>query len=133
MLQIRLKAYQSFLKLKNPSWGPDLSFINFDDYIYYASSVDKVNTNWDEVPAKIKATFQKLNVNEHEAKLLSGTNNQYDSEVVYHSLIKELADKKVIFSNIETAIKDHPALVKKYFGKLVSANDNKYAALNTAV
>jgi Fe-S cluster assembly protein SufB len=85
------------------------------------------------VPEKIKNTFQKLNVGVKEAQLLSGTNNQYDSEVIYHSLIKELEAKKVIFTNIETAIKKYPRLVQKYFGKLVSYNDNKYAALNTAV
>jgi Fe-S cluster assembly protein SufB len=85
------------------------------------------------VPEKIKNTFQKLNVGEQEAKLLSGTNDQYDSEVVYHTLIQELKDKKVIFTNIESAIKQYPELVKKYFGKLVPYTDNKYAALNTAV
>ncbi|MDR1234538.1 MAG: Fe-S cluster assembly protein SufB [Mycoplasmataceae bacterium] len=132
MLNIRLKAYRAFLKLKNPKWGPKLEFINFDDYIYYASSV-KTNPKWSEIPEKIKDTFKKLNVHEADAKFLSGANNQYDSESIYHQVIQELKDKKVIFTNIETAIKEHPELVKKYFGKLVPYIDNKYAALNTAV
>jgi Fe-S cluster assembly protein SufB len=85
------------------------------------------------VPEKIKDTFKKLNVGESEAKLLSGTNNQYDSEVVYHNLIQELEDKKVIFTNIETAIQKYPDLVKEYFGQIIPYTDNKYAALNTAV
>ncbi|MDR0985725.1 MAG: Fe-S cluster assembly protein SufB [Mycoplasmataceae bacterium] len=132
MLEIRLKAYHTFLKLKNPKWGPNLSFINFNDYIYYSSPV-KVNPKWEEIPDKVKDTFKKLNVSEVHAQYLSGTNNQYDSESIYHKVIKELNDKHVIFTNIETAIKEHPVLVKRYFGKLVSYTDNKYAALNTAV
>ena len=135
MLNIRLKAYKVFLKLKNPKWGPDLSFINFDEYIYYASSIgsEYYKTSWDEVPEKIKKQFEELNVPENEAKYFSGVNNQYDSDTVYHQLKDELKKKKVIFTNIETAITEHPSLVKKYFGKLVPFSDNKYAALNTAV
>ena len=135
MLNIRLKAYKVFLKLKNPKWGPDLSFINFNEYIYYASSIgsEYYKTSWDEVPEKIKKQFKELNVPEYEAKYFSGVNNQYDSDTVYHQLKDELKKKKVIFTNIETAIAEHPSLVKKYFGKLVPFSDNKYAALNTAV
>ena len=135
MLNIRLKAYKVFLKLKNPKWGPDLSFINFNEYIYYASSIgsEYYKTSWDEVPEKIKKQFEELNVPENEAKYFSGVNNQYDSDTVYHQLKDELKKKKVIFTNIETAITEHPSLVKKYFGKLVPFSDNKYAALNTAV
>lgn len=135
MLNIRLNAYKVFLKLKNPKWGPDLSFINFSEYIYYASSIgsEYYKTSWDEVPEKIKKQFEELNVPENEAKYFSGVNNQYDSDTVYHRLKDELKKKKVIFTNIETAITEHPSLVKKYFGKLVPFSDNKYAALNTAV
>ena len=135
MLNIRLKAYKVFLKLKNPKWGPDLSFIDFNEYIYYASSIgsEYYKTSWDEVPEKIKKQFEELNVPENEAKYFSGVNNQYDSDTVYHQLKDELKKKKVIFTNIETAITEHPSLVKKYFGKLVPFSDNKYAALNTAV
>ena len=135
MLNIRLNAYKVFLKLKNPKWGPDLSFINFNEYIYYASSIgsEYYKTSWDEVPEKIKKQFEELNVPENEAKYFSGVNSQYDSDTVYHQLKDELKKKKVIFTNIETAITEHPSLVKKYFGKLVPFSDNKYAALNTAV
>lgn len=135
MLDIRLNAYKAFLKLKNPKWGPDLNFINFDEYIYYASSIGSkyYKTSWDEVPEKIKKQFQKLNILENEAKYFSGVNNQYDSDTVYHQLKYELKSKNVIFTNIETAIDKYPNLVKKYFGKLVPFSDNKYAALNTAV
>lgn len=135
MLNIRLNAYKVFLKLKNPKWGPDLSFINFNEYIYYASSIgsEYYKTSWDEVPEKIKKQFEELNVPENEVKYFSGVNNQYDSDTVYHRLKDELKKKKVIFTNIETAITEHPSLVKKYFGKLVPFSDNKYAALNTAV
>ena len=135
MLDIRLNAYKVFLKLKNPKWGPDLNFIKFDEYIYYASSIgsEYYKTSWNEVPEKIKKQFEELNVPENEAKYFSGVNNQYDSDTVYHQLKDELKNKNVIFTNIETAIVEHPDLVKKYFGKLVPFGDNKYAALNTAV
>lgn len=136
MLNIRLAAYEKFNLLKNPtSWGPDLSFIDFDKYIYYASSLGEnyYKNSWDEIPDEIKTAFEKLKVPEHEAKYFSGVNSQYDSETIYHKLKTELDDKHVIFTNIETAIKEYPELVKKYFGKLVPFSDNKYAALNTAV
>ena len=136
MLNIRLAVYEKFNLLKNPtSWGPDLSFIDFDKYIYYASSLGEnyYKNSWDEIPDEIKTTFEKLKVPEHEAKYFSGVNSQYDSETIYHKLKTELDDKHVIFTNIETAIKEYPELVKKYFGKLVPFSDNKYAALNTAV
>jgi Fe-S cluster assembly protein SufB len=133
MLDIRLKAYAKFLEIPNPAWGPDLSFINFNDYQYYSSPIDKEPNTWEDIPEKIKDTFNKLGVGAQEARFFSGVNNQYDSESIYHELEQELEQKKVIFTNIETAMKTHPDLVKKYFGKLVDYADNKYAALNTAV
>lgn len=134
MLEKRLKAYQAFKSIPNPKWGPDLSFIDFNDYIYYSSAITgSYKTKWSEVPKNIKDTFKKLNVDENHAKVLSGVNDQFDSESVYHSLEQELKQKKVIFTNIETALKLYPKLVKKYFGTLVPFTDNKYAALNTAV
>ena len=135
MLNIRLNAYKVFKKMKNPKWGPDLSFIDFNEYIYYASSLNNefYKTSWNDVPKKIKKQFDELGVPEREAKYFSGVNNQYDSETIHHQLKKELDDKHVIFTNIETALLKYPNLVKKYFGKLVPFTDNKYAALNTAV
>ena len=133
MLQNRLQAYEIFQKLKNPSWGPDLSHINFNDYTYYVANNRNVSTKWSDVPSKIRQTFKKLKVTDAEAKFLSGVNNQYDSEVVYNKIQNDLKKMKVIFCNIEKALQICPNLVKKYFGKLVPASDNKYAALNTAV
>lgn len=133
MLEIRLEGYRNFLKLNNPSWGPSLDFINFDDYIYYNSSNKKTEQDWEKVPQEIKDTFKKLGIPEAEAKFLNGVSAQYDSETVYKKLQDELEQKGVIFTNVETAVLKYPDLVKKYFGTLVSSNDNKYAALNTAV
>ena len=131
--EFREKSYQEFLKIQNPNWGPNLNFINFDDYIYYASATNKNATNWDEVPEKIKQTFNKLGIQESEAKYLNGVATQYDSEMVYHSLLEELKEKNVIFTDPNTAAKEYPEIFQKYFGKLVPPNDNKYAALNSAV
>lgn len=133
MLQKRLQAYEIFCKLKNPKWGPNLDHINFNDYIYYATETNKTASKWEDVPNKIKKTFKKLKIAEAEAKFLSGVNNQFDSEVVYNKIQDELKKNGVIFCNIEKAITICPDIVKKYFGKLVPASDNKYAALNTAV
>lgn len=133
MLDIRLKAYESFLNLKNPNWGPDLSFINFDDYIYYIKSTEKVAKSWDDVPQNIKDTFNKIGIPQAEQKFLAGVTTQFESEAVYHSSLKEIEDQGVIFTDTDTALKLYPDLVKKYFTKLVAYNDNKYAALNTAV
>lgn len=133
MLEYRMKAYKNFLNMKNPTWGPDLSFINFDEIIYYSSSSKKMESDWDKVPEYIKNTFKKLGIQEAEAKFLNGISAQYDSETVYKNLELELSEKGVIFTNIETAIIKYPDLVKKYFGKLVPFTDNKYASLNSAV
>lgn len=133
MLEYRMKAYKNFLNMKNPTWGPDLSFINFDEIIYYSSSSKKMESDWDKVPEYIKNTFKKLGIQEAEAKFLNGISAQYDSETVYKNLESELSEKGVIFTNIETAIIKYPDLVKKYFGKLVPFTDNKYASLNSAV
>ena len=133
MLEFRLKAYQSFLNIKNPKWGPDLSGINFNDYTYYIKSSERVENNWDEVPEAIKDTFDKLGIPEAERKYLAGTSSQFESEVVYHNNMKELEDQGVIFTDTDTGLREHPEIFKKYFGTLVPPTDNKYAALNSAV
>ena len=133
MLNIRLDAFKKFQEMNNPSFGPDLSFINFNDITYYSSSVKGMESDWDKVPDDIKKTFEKIGIPEAEAKFLQGVSTQYDSEVVYKKIAEELAQDGVIFTNIETALQTHPELVKQYFGKLVPSTDNKYAALNTAV
>ncbi|MCV3743514.1 Fe-S cluster assembly protein SufB [Ureaplasma sp. ES3154-GEN] len=133
MLAFRLQSYQAFINLKNPKWGANLDFINFDDYIYYATFSADIKKSWDDVPQKIKDTFKALNIQEAEAKFLNGVHTQYDSSVVYGSLMNELKNKGVIFTDIHTAVNEHSELIKKYLGKLVPFNDNKYAALNSAV
>ncbi len=133
MKEFRLKSYQAFLKINNPKWGPDLSSINFDDYTYYIKSTDKQGTSWEEVPEEIKNTFEKLGIPEAEHKYLAGASTQFESEVVYHNNLKELTDAGVIFTDTDTALKEHPELLKEYFGKLIPSSDNKYAALNSAV
>ncbi|MDD3123018.1 MAG: Fe-S cluster assembly protein SufB [Candidatus Izemoplasmatales bacterium] len=133
MLDIRLKAYQTFVEKKNPTWGPDLSFIDFDDIIYFIKSSSKVESDWSEVPDEIKNTFNKLGIPEAEQKYLAGVTTQFESEAVYHSTIKELTDVGVIFLDTDSALREHPEIFKEYFGKVVSYKDNKYAALNTAV
>ncbi|MDE6947430.1 MAG: Fe-S cluster assembly protein SufB [Anaeroplasmataceae bacterium] len=133
MKQFRLKSYETFLKISNPSWGPDLSGINFDDYTYYIKSSEKTENKWEDVPEEIKDTFDKLGIPEAEAKYLAGSSTQFESEVVYHNNLKELDDLGVIFCDTDTALKEHSALMEKYFGKLIPYTDNKYAALNSAV
>lgn len=133
MRDLRLKAYDSFVKQQNPDWGPDLSGIHFDDYTYYIKPSDKQGKDWDEVPETIKDTFDRLGIPEAEAKYLAGVSTQYESEVVYHNMLEEVQEKGVIFLDTDTALREHPDLVKKYFGTLVPYSDNKYAALNTAV
>ena len=133
MRELRLKAYDSFVKQQNPDWGPDLSGIHFDDYTYYIKPSDKQGKDWDEVPETIKDTFDRLGIPEAEAKYLAGVSTQYESEVVYHNMLEEVQEKGVIFLDTDTALREHPDLVKKYFGTLVPYSDNKYAALNTAV
>lgn len=133
LLESRLKAFKIFLDKKNPTWGPNLDFINFDDYTYYVKPSDRMVNNWSDVPEKIRNTFQRLKIPENEAKFLNGVATQYDSEMVYHSLLKELEEKQVIFTDPNIAAKKYPDLFKKYFGKLVPSTDNKYAALNTSV
>lgn len=134
MFNYRLEAYHNFLNLKNPKWGLKyLEEINFNDFIYYLKATKGQSNNWDEIPKKIKETFKKLGIPEAEAKFLSGVNSQYDSETVYHNQLDEITKQGVIFLDTDTAWKKHPELLKKYFGKIVPSNDNKYAALNSAV
>lgn len=133
MLEFRLKAYDAFLELENPKWGPSLDMIDFDDYTYYIKSSDKTESDWEEVPETIKNTFDKLGIPEAEKKFLAGVSTQYESEVVYHNMLKEVEDKGVIFLDTDSALRLHPELFKEYFSKAVSYRDNKYAALNSAV
>ncbi len=133
MLDFRLRSYEIFMKKPMPAWGGDLSTIDFQNIYYYARASDKVEKNWDDVPENIKNTFDKLGIPEAEKKFLAGVGAQYESEVVYHSLREDLAKQGVLFLDTDSALKEHPELFKKYFGKIIPPEDNKFAALNSAV
>ncbi|MCA9948107.1 MAG: Fe-S cluster assembly protein SufB [Anaerolineales bacterium] len=133
MLDIRLKAFQHFLGRPMPSWGADLSGIDFDEIYYYIKPSDREEDDWEDVPSYIKDTFNKLGIPEAEQKFLSGVAAQYESEVVYHNIKKDLEEKGVIFLGMDEGLAKHPDLVKEYFSTIIPYNDNKFAALNTAV
>lgn len=133
MLDFRLKAYDHFLKRPMPTWGGDLSEIDFDNIYYYIKPAEKQGKTWDEVPEYIKNTFEKLGIPEAERKFLAGVGAQYESEVIYHSLREDLQKQGVIFLDMDAGVREHPELVKQYFGTVIPANDNKFAALNSAV
>ena len=133
VLDFRLKAYDAFCQMEMPTWGPDLSFLDFQDYTYYIRNTDKKSNDWQEVPETIKKTFDKLGIPESEQKFLSGVSTQYESEVVYHNMLKEVQQKGVIFLDMDSAIKYCPDIVKQYLGKIVPYSDNKFAALNSRV
>ena len=133
MRDFRLKALDHFEKRPMPNWGADLSDIDFDDIYYYIRPAEKQGKTWDEVPEYIKNTFEKLGIPEAERKFLAGVGAQYESEVIYHSLREDLEKLGVIFLDMDSGVREHPELVKKYFGTIIPYNDNKFAALNSAV
>jgi Fe-S cluster assembly protein SufB len=133
MTKFRLRALQIFNKKAMPTWGADLSVIDFDNIFYYLKAQDKQGKTWDDIPDDIKKTFDRLGVPEAERKFLAGVAAQYESEVVYHSLHEELAKKGVIFLDTDTALREHPDLFKEYFGTVIPPGDNKFSALNSAV
>ncbi|MFQ3568734.1 MAG: Fe-S cluster assembly protein SufB [Aggregatilineales bacterium] len=133
MLEYRLKSYEHFVNRPMPEWGADLSGIDFDDIYYFVRASEKQGRSWDEVPEDIKRTFDRLGIPEAEQKYLQGVTAQYESEVVYHSIRKDLEAKGVIFTDMDSGLREHPELVRKYFGTVIPANDNKFAALNSAV
>lgn len=133
MLDFRLSAFKIFNFKKMPAWGTDLSEINFDDIYYYIKPTNKKGKTWEEVPTEIKNTFEKIGIPQAERKFLAGVGAQYDSEAVYHSISKMLSKKGVIFLDTDTALQKYPEFFKEYFGKVVPVNDNKFAALNSAV
>ena len=133
MRRFRLKALEVFQSKPMPNWGPDLSGIDWENTNYYNKPDERKANNWDDVPDQIKETFQKLGIPEMEQKYLAGSVAQYESEGVYHSLKKVWEDKGVVFMDLDSAVKNHPDLVKEYFCKAVPMTDNKFAALNGAV
>src|SRR5882757_2368357 len=133
MLQYRLRAYDHFLARPMPTWGGDLTKIDFDKIVYYRKPSEREEKSWDDVPDKIKATFERLGIPEAERKFLAGVGAQYDSEVVYHSVKEELSKLGVVFMGTDQALVEYPEIFRKHFGTVVPAEDNKFSALNAAV
>ena len=133
MRDMRFRALEVFESKAMPSWGPDLSAINLNDMYYYARASERPERDWSEVPDYIRQTFERLGIPEAERKFLAGVGAQYDSETVYHNMREELAKQGVIFADTDTAVREHPDLVQRYFGTVVPPADNKFAALNSAV
>lgn len=135
MTKIRVDAYHTFLAKPMPGWGDTklLGEIQFDDITYYVRPGEQEHQTWDDVPPEIKQTFDRLGIPEAERKFLAGVTAQYESEVVYHSVQKDLEKKGVIFLSMDDGLRRHPEIVQKYFGTVIPSTDNKFAALNTAV
>ena len=133
MTDYRVNAYRIYESLQMPTWGPDLSEIDFQDFTYYKKVSNEAEKSWDDVPEEVKNTFEKLGIPEAERKYLAGVTTQYESEAVYHNMLDEVQSKGVIFLDIDSALKEYPDLFRKYFGTIVPPSDNKLAALNGAV
>ena len=133
MLEFRLKALAHFKVRPMPTWGADLSRLDLEDIFYYVRPMAESGKTWDDVPDTIKNTFDRLGIPEAERKFLAGVGAQYESEMVYHSIQEHLEKQGVIFLSIEDGLKKHPDLFKQYFGTVIPIEDNKFAALNSAV
>ncbi|MCY4526391.1 MAG: Fe-S cluster assembly protein SufB, partial [Anaerolineaceae bacterium] len=135
MTDFRLKAYDHFCARPMPDWGNTalLNDIKFDDIYYYVRATDQTERDWDDVPPEIKDTFDRLGIPEAEQKFLQGVSAQYDSESVYHNIREDLENKGVIFLDMDSALREYPEMVREYFGTVIPWNDNKFAALNSAV
>ncbi len=133
MLNLRLKSYRAFKKRPMPNWGGDTSEIYFDDIYYYIKPTDEQVNSWDDLPDAIKDTYAKLGIPEAERKYLAGVTAQYESEVVFHRNREDLEAQGVLFTDMDTALREYPELVKRYFGKIIPPNDNKFSALNSSV
>ncbi len=135
MREYRLRAYDHFVQRPMPDWGPSLAEIDFDSYTYYANPLLEGETkrSWDDLPADIKNTFDKLGIPKAEREFFGGVGAQYDSGTVYHKIREDLTAKGILFTDTDSAVKEYPDIVRKYFGKIVPYNDNKFSALNSAV
>ncbi|WP_425399128.1 Fe-S cluster assembly protein SufB [Aeoliella sp.] len=132
MREFRLESLEIFESKPMPNWGGDIK-LDFQDVYYYLKPTDSQGKTWDDVPQEIKDTFDKLGIPEAERKFLAGVKAQFESEVVYGSLQEDLAEKGVIFTDTDTAVREHPELLREYFGTIIPPHDNKFAALNSAV
>jgi Fe-S cluster assembly protein SufB len=134
MLDLRLKGLKLFRRKPMPDWGADLTGIDFENIKYFVRSTEKQAASWDDLPADIKSTYDKLGIPEAEKqRLVAGVAAQYESEVVYHKIREDLEDKGVVFADTDTALREHPELFGEYFATVIPVGDNKFAALNTAV
>jgi Fe-S cluster assembly protein SufB len=133
LLEFRLKALEAFEAKPMPQWGADLNDIDFSEYTYYIKPSERMMNSWDDVPDTIKDTFDKLGIPQAEREYLSGVATQYESEMVYHNMLEEVEAKGVIFTDPDTALQKYPDIFKKFFGTIVRYDDNKFAALNSAV
>ena len=133
MRDFRLEALDIFFKKPMPTWGGDMSGLNFQDIFYYVKASSGQEKSWDDVPEDIRKTYDRLGIPEAEKKYLAGVKAQYESEVVYGSLQEDLAKQGVLFTDTDSAVREHPDLVREYFGTIIPSSDNKFAALNSAV
>ncbi|MCC6179508.1 MAG: Fe-S cluster assembly protein SufB [Chloroflexi bacterium] len=133
MTRFRLKAYETFIRKPMPTWGADLSEIDFDNIHYYVKPSEKTEKSWEEVPEYIKNTFDRLGIPEAERKFLAGVSAQYESEVVYHNIREDLEKQGVIFLDMDSGLREHEDIIKAHFGTIIPPADNKFAALNSAV
>jgi Fe-S cluster assembly protein SufB len=133
MTKFRLHAYRAFVKRPIPQWGGNLNDIDFDNIYYYIKPTDQQERSWDDVPDDIRNTFDRLGIPEAEQKFLSGVGAQYESEMVYHNIKKDLEEKGVLFLDMDSGLREHPDLVREYFGTIIPPEDNKFASLNSAV
>lgn len=133
MTEFRLRSFAFFLRKSMPGWGADLSGINFDDIYYYIKPTKDKASSWEDLPAEIKDTYDKIGIPEAEKKFLAGVSAQYESEVVYKSIQKALTRQGVVFLDMDSGLREHPDIVKQYFGTVIPPLDNKFAALNSAV
>ena len=132
MLDFRLKSYRRFGNRPMPHWGGDMSSIDFDNIYYYIKPTEALSDDWDDVPESIKNTYEKLGIPQAERKYLAGVTAQYESEVVYHRNREDLEALGVLFCDMDTALREYPEMVKRYFGKIIPPNDNKFSALNSS-
>ena len=133
MRDFRHKSLDIFFARPMPNWGGDLDQIDFQNIYYYMKASDRQEKNWDDVPEDIRKTYDRIGIPEAEKKYLSGVKAQYESEVVYGSLQEDLAEKGVLFTDTDSALRDHPEIFREYFATIIPSADNKFAALNSAV
>jgi Fe-S cluster assembly protein SufB len=133
MLDFRLRAFDIFQNKQMPMWGADLSDIDFNNIFYYLKPTKKQVNSWEDLPPDIKDTYDRIGIPEAEKRFLAGVSAQYESEVVYKSIKKELDKQGVIFLDMDSGLREHPDIVEEYFGKIIPPGDNKFAALNSAV